>query len=150
MPEAVRRHTEVRMEEYLMKWKETEPKQGDIVRVKLQFYYHYGLYDDAQHVIAFGLPDNSGIPRDEIAVVATDVQTFLHGGNIETAQLSLGERLKRHSVSETLRMAYDRVGETGYHLLKNNCEHFVNECVFGVHKSDMADPLAERLLSNGK
>ena len=36
----------------------------------------------------------------------------------------------KNSDEEIIRIALSRLGEGNYDLLKNNCEHFVNECVF--------------------
>ena len=48
-----------------MRWVSKKPVRGCAVRVKVSFYHHYGIYVDDEHVIAFGLPDNSGIKPDE-------------------------------------------------------------------------------------
>lgn len=126
-----------------MRWVEKKPKCGDIVRVKCKFYYHYGLFEDAEHVIQFGLPDNTGVNPDEIEVLSTDVQTFLAGGNLETARLNLTEKAKRRSVKDSIAYAHEKIGMRGYNILHNNCEHFVNECVFGVAYSTMVSGVRE-------
>jgi hypothetical protein len=118
-----------------MKWTVDTPKLGDIVRVKVKFYYHYGIFENEDSVYQFGYPDNTGIPADEIKVICSDVLTFLNGGDIETAKLSREEEKKRRNPEDTINYAKSRLGRTGYHILYNNCEHFVNECVFGESKS---------------
>ncbi len=128
-----------------MQWTTNDPKYGDIIRVKVKFYYHYGLFEDAEHVIQFGLPDNTGLDPDSIAVITTDMQTFLHGGMLETAKLSFAEKRKRRSPEKTIRYAHEQLGRTGYNILHNNCEHFVNECVFGVAESTLVDSTREEI-----
>lgn len=118
-----------------MKWIIAEPKAGDIIRVKVSFYYHYGIYLGDGKVVQFGLPDNTGLNPDEIAVMVSDTDVFLNGKMLETASLSIKERLKRRSPEDTIKIALARVGETGYNILHNNCEHFVNDCVFGEKSS---------------
>ena len=118
-----------------MIWTMQAPKMGDMIRVKVKFYHHYGIYLDDNHIVQFGLPDNTGLDPDAIAVMVTDMDGFLIGGDLETAKLTLREKLKRYSPNKTKALALSRVGETGYNILHNNCEHFVNECVFGKHES---------------
>lgn len=122
-----------------MKWTVTEPKSGDMIRTKVNFYYHYGIFADEDSVIQFGMPDNTGIDPDTIEVITTDVKTFSNGSIIETAILSASEKIKRYPPKKTVEIALSRVGEKGYNILHNNCEHFVNECVFGESKSTFLD-----------
>ena len=59
-----------------MRWTVDAPKLGDIVRVKVKFYYHYGIFENEKSIYQFGYPDNTGIPADDIKVITTDVKTF--------------------------------------------------------------------------
>ena len=122
-----------------MKWIVTEPKSGDIIRTKVNFYYHYGIFVNEDSVIQFGMPDNSGVDPDTIEVITTDAKTFSNGSIIETAILSASEKIKRNPPKKTVEIALSRLGEKGYNILHNNCEHFVNECVFGESKSTFLD-----------
>lgn len=126
-----------------MKWEIKTPQYGDIVRTKVSFYYHYGIYADDKTIIQFGKPNNGGTPRESIAVCVTDAEGFLsEGGAAECAVLDRRERKERRSPEETVKSALSRVGETGYDFLHNNCEHFVNSCVFAKSVSSFTD--AER------
>ena len=120
-----------------MKWDEKKPKPGDPVRVKAEFYYHYGIWGDEKHVYAFGLPNNEGTPAEEIAVVCTPVEDFTSGGMLERGRLGFKELMNRKSARNTVAYAEDHVGETGYDLGKNNCRHFMCRCLYG-------EKLAER------
>ncbi len=122
-----------------MKWTDKVPVYGDMIRVKVSFYYHYGIFVDEQTVIQFGLPDNTGTPPDEIEVMTTDIATFCNGKFIECGQPEHGEKKKRHTPEETVQLARNRLGERGYNILNNNCEHFANECYFGEKKSFLDD-----------
>ena len=128
-----------------MQWTEKSPSCGDIVRTQLRFYHHYGLYISDDRVIQFGLPDNTGIPNDQICVIATDIYTFLNGGSLEVGVPDRSERKKMRPSQETVALAVSRLGETGYDILHNNCEHFVNECVFGEHRCSFLDKAREQL-----
>ena len=46
---------------------------------------------------------------------------------------------KRRKADETVRMARERIGEKGYHILYNNCEHFAYECVMGERYCSQTD-----------
>lgn len=121
-----------------MKWAYKECQYGDIIRVKLGSVYHYGIFASEDEVIAFGLPPTAENLKhqQDIKVLATDIDVFSCGNLIETAQLSLKDKLRRTSPEKTVAAARARIGEGGYNLIHNNCEHFVNEIVFGEKISE--------------
>ena len=41
--------------------------------------------------------------------------------------------------------AVSQLGQGGYDIIYNNCEHFVNKCVFGVAYSTQIDKMREML-----
>ena len=118
-----------------MNWSEKAPIFGDMIRVKVKFYYHYGIFVDEKTVIQFGLPDNGDTPPDDIAVISTDIDTFSNGEFVECLVPDKGERKRRYAPKKTVDLATARIGEKGYNILSNNCEHFANECYFGERKS---------------
>ncbi len=128
-----------------MKWEFKEPKSGDMVRTKIKFYHHYGVFIDEQRVIAFGMPDNTGVDPEKIEVVQTDITTFMHGSTLETAVLDRNERHRRRSPKSTVEYALSQLGRKGYHILYNNCEHFANECVFGEASSSFVDSVRDEI-----
>jgi hypothetical protein len=89
-------------------------------------------------VIAFGLPPTAENLKhqQDIKVLATDIDVFSCGNMVEAAQLTLKEKLRRHNPDKTVSAARARIGEGGYNLIHNNCEHFVNEIVFGEKISE--------------
>ncbi|MBK6089752.1 lecithin retinol acyltransferase family protein [Ruminococcus difficilis] len=121
-----------------MKWVYRECQYGDIIRVKLGSVYHYGIFASEDEVIAFGLPPTAENLKNQqdIKVLATDIDVFSCGNMIETAQLTLNEKRKRQSPDKTVSAARARIGEGSYNLIHNNCEHFVNEIVFGKKISE--------------
>ena len=124
-----------------MNWEPCHPHKGDMIRTKVDFYYHYGIYVDDESVIQFGPPDGASREPDEIEVISTNIDIFRNGGEVETAKLDLSERLKRNSADKTVEIARSRIGEKGYNILHNNCEHFANECVFGAPHSGVVDSI---------
>lgn len=128
-----------------MEWVEGTPRYGDIIRTKVSFYYHYGIFADEQRVIQFGLPDDPGKPADQIKVLVSDVYTFLQGGDIEIGKPNAAEKKRLCSPEERVRKAEQRIGTGGYDILHNNCEHFVNECAFGEKNSSFVDDVRAKL-----
>lgn len=128
-----------------MDWTADVPKRGDMIRTKVRFYYHYGIFVDETCVVQFGMPDNTGVDPDTIAVLTTDIDTFMNGAMPETARLTAAERKKRRSPEKTVEYALSKVGTRGYNILHNNCEHFANECLFGEARSGFLDDVREKI-----
>ena len=59
-----------------------------------------------------------------------------------------------YSVEEIVEKARDSIGQTGYNLLFNNCEHFANFCTIGEYHSNQLTSvvldIAEHFLSSDK
>lgn len=128
-----------------MRWMAKQPTKGCPVRVKVNFYYHYGIYVDDDHVIAFGLPDNGDTHPDEIAVVSTCIDAFLAGGMLEVGVPTLQESLKSRSPNQIVAYAESAIGKKGYHILHNNCEHFMNECLSGERSSRFISAMYDKI-----
>ena len=124
-----------------MKWNFREAEYGDIVRVKSGEIYHYGIYVSEEEIIQFGFSPfhNTGTAQRDISVCTSDVDTFLMGGFMECECLDRKEKKTRRSPESTVKAAMERIGETGYDILCNNCEHFVYECAFGRRYCEQSD-----------
>ena len=122
-----------------MTFRQGQPSRGDLIRVHVSFYDHYGIYESDTAVYAFGLPDNTGVPPEEICVVCTPLAVFCAGGFVQVAQLTRAERKQARSVDLVIAAARARLGETGYHILYNNCEHFATSCLFGTPRSALVE-----------
>lgn len=132
-----------------MKWWPEECVPGDMIRVGIGAIYHYGIFVSEDEIIQFGPPPVSLINRDEgnITVCSTDIAGFSCGNIVERGVLDRRESRKRLSPKKTVALARSRMGEGGYNLLHNNCEHFVYECVFGEKKSTQEDEARQRWLN---
>ena len=117
-----------------MKWELNEIKVGDAVRVNMGIYYHYGICTAEDRIVQFGLPVIN-INADAVEVCATDIKTFLCGKFAEIMVLDKKELKKANNIETIIKKAEASIGEKGYNILHNNCEHFVNRCVFNVNKS---------------
>lgn len=127
-----------------MQWTQDMPVYGDVIRVKVHFYHHYGIFADENTIIQFGMPDNAGVSPDMIQVMTTDIDTFAGGEFVEKGVVEPSDKSQRRSPKETVELALSRVGETGYDILTNNCEHFAMECYFGK-KSSSFDSIRQKI-----
>ncbi|MFP4499723.1 MAG: lecithin retinol acyltransferase family protein [Candidatus Hydrogenedentota bacterium] len=103
---------------------------GDHIRVKRWrgFYYHHGIDMGDGTVVHL-----SGEPlRVHLACVCqVPMEEFQDGGVIEVVPHEEADREPAAVVAEALA----HVGECGYDLWKNNCEHFATYCVTGRKES---------------
>ena len=127
-----------------MKWTMKEARYGDIVRVSLGSIYHYGIFVSEEEVIQFGLPPTPDRRAEDVEVLSSDVSLFLQGGFLEVGECEGREKKRRKTPAETVSAAKKRLGERGYDILHNNCEHFANECAFGEKISFMTESLREK------
>ena len=131
-----------------MKWELCEPQLGDMIRVRCGDLYHYGIFVSEDEVIQFGLaPTVRTIPETEVEVCTSDIDQFLAGGFLEVGVPDKQERKKRIAPKRSVEVAREHLGERGYHILFNNCEHFAHLCVFGVKYSAQAEAFRERFLN---
>ena len=128
-----------------MKWIFGEPHSGDMIRVKTGSIYHYGVYVSDSEVIQFGLAPAARptLKDDEIEVLASDIDVFLAGQFLEVAEFDRKEKKANNPPEEAVRIARSRIGERGYHIIYNNCEHFAYECVTGKKYSEQVDGVRE-------
>ena len=124
-----------------MNWTLKEANFGDMVRVKSGSIYHYGVFVSEDEIIQFGLAPalRPSVKPCDVEVCSSDVDGFLGGGFLEVAVLDKKEAKKRRAPKDTVAMARARLGEKGYHILYNNCEHFAYECVMGERYCSQTD-----------
>lgn len=122
-----------------MIWKNEAPRPGDMIRVGLGALSHFGIFVSSDEVIQFGLPPTlrREAKNGEIRVLASDLETFLAGGTLEVARADGKEDFR--SPAEVISEARRRLGEGGYHILYNNCEHFASECLTGKRTCRQAE-----------
>ena len=124
-----------------MIWWQAECHFGDMIRISFGQFYHYGIFVSEEEVIQFGLPPTEGLlnrATEDIAVCITDIDTFSGGKVVEVATTEKTDK-KRLSPKKTVKRAREAVGEKGYHILHNNCEHFVRYCYFGEKRCEVTE-----------
>ena len=121
-------------------------ERRDMIRVRVGSIWHYGVYVSDDEVIQFGPPPREGTAQhgDTITVCTASIDEFSGGSIVERAQLTILERMRRIPPEKTVAIARSRIGDGGYDLLHNNCEHFAHECVFGVKRSEQEEEARKR------
>lgn len=130
-----------------MNWWPKECEAGDMIRIQLGPIFHYGIFVSEEEVIQFGLPPAGGVRKlsdSSIKVLASDINAFSLGRIVEVGVLDRKEKRAARSREQIVEIARSRIGEGGYNLLHNNCEHFANECVFGKKISRQEDEVRNK------
>ncbi|WP_410498654.1 lecithin retinol acyltransferase family protein [Chitinibacter sp. S2-10] len=92
-------------------------------------YSHHGICIDQDKVIHYS---GSALKRFDTGVIEiVDLATFCQGQGF-TIQAYPFRMFNRE---QTIERALSRLGEDWYHLLLNNCEHFVTWCIQGLPQS---------------
>lgn len=134
----------------------TMANSGDIVYVKRKGYRHFGIYAGNEQVIHYHKEKNpllcdGIITETTLAEFMSDSDTLyvLNGiGPGANPQLFdwivkrvFGDELTPFTPQETIARARSKLGEQGYSLLLNNCEHFAFWCKTGVAQSSQVDDI---------
>ena len=127
------------------KWKMIEPVKGDHIRVKSNQLYHHGIYLGDEQVIQFGGPFDMFQDAKSIVVEKVKIEEFLNGGFLEVKEFDRKEKKIKRTPEEIIDIALSMIGTGGYDLLRNNCEHFVNYCIFGEKKSSQIDDFRKEI-----
>lgn len=117
-------------------WSKKKANFGDQIRVFRGFYYHHGIYESDDAVYHFASPVGSEISPETAVVHKTTLEKFLNGGELEVREYTSEEMLKKRKPEEVIAYAKAHIGEKGYNIVSNNCEHFSNRCAFGSSDSD--------------
>lgn len=101
---------------------------GDHIYSSRICYTHHGIYIGNGKVIHYsGFADD--MKSGDICI--TTLKEFGNGNTVKVLERPF--RVFNHR--ESVERAYSRLGEDLYSLIFNNCEHFVNWCIDGIHES---------------
>ena len=123
-------------------WVQKQPQKGDHIRVKRigGLYAHHGVYVSDDEVIHFtGQDDDSILDWSKCEVIKTDLATFLKGGTLEVKEYTDEEFQDLYSPEQIVIYARSCLGDKGYNLAFNNCEHFANVCTLGRFRSQQVE-----------
>ncbi len=122
-------------------WELKNPVYGDQIRVNRGLYYHHGIYASNDSVYHFASPIGNEVNQENARVICTTLGEFLKGGNVEVRSYTKDELKQKRNPEDIISYAKEHLGEGGYNLVTNNCEHFSNRCVFGVSNSSQVDEI---------
>lgn len=121
-------------------WKLINLYPGAHIRVKINNFYHHAIYIGNGEVVQFGLPFDMYKENSDVKVLRSPLSDFCAPDDfIEVYCYSKKELKQKYSDEQIINNALSHIGEGGYNILKNNCEHFANLCIFGIPKSEQVD-----------
>ena len=115
-------------------------KAGDHLITERLGYTHHGIYLGKNKVIHYsGLA--AGLRAGPVEV--TDLIVFSQGKRTYVQQ----HESRKFSHRQTIKRARSRLSEDKYNLLLNNCEHFINWCIYGKASSPQVTNVVKYALS---
>lgn len=117
-------------------------KAGDHLITERLGYTHHGIYLGKNKVIHYSGLAN-GLRAGPVEV--TDLSTFSQGKRTYVSHHS--NRVFSHR--QTVKRARSRLSEDKYNLLLNNCEHFINWCIYGKASSPQVTKAITHTISMG-
>lgn len=111
---------------------DTRIEAGMVLRVKRRGYRHYGVYVGGGRMIHY--TSNAGERSKHCTIQETSLTRFIGGSDVVDV---VGfpdaiEGKKCLSRAEAVANARSRLGEGGYKVLSNNCQHFAIWCRTGI------------------
>jgi len=127
-------------------WKLTDLYPGAYIRVQVKNVYHHGIYIGNDECVQFGLPYDIYADPKEVKVLRSPLKDFCAEDSfIEVYQYTKKELKQKRSDEEIIQIALSHVGEGGYNLLHNNCEHFATNVIFGKKESKQIDDIYDNI-----
>lgn len=117
-----------------------KPEFSDHIRVNRGLYYHHGIYVNDETVIQFAsLIEGHETDPEYASICISTLEKFAKGSEVEVYEYTDEELKIKRSPNDIVSYAYSRLGEKGYDLINNNCEHFANECTLGKKESEQVN-----------
>jgi len=107
----------------------------------LNTYQHYGVYIGNGNVIHFAPLEGQEISMENGIIHETTLEKFLDGRALKI-NINIEKKFNEKEIVERTR---SRLGEKGYNLFTNNCEHFARWCVTGESVSYQIDNLPQKV-----
>ncbi|WML26294.1 lecithin retinol acyltransferase family protein [Neobacillus sp. OS1-33] len=132
-------------------WNCTTPRRADHISVSRGVYNHHGIYISDGEVIHFTGDDADNIlDWSKNEVIQTDLAAFLQGGTLEVREYTKEELIDLYPVEHIVHYARACLGDRGYNLIFNNCEHFANMCTLGRFRSKQVERVFDIFTSGEK
>ena len=126
------------------------PNIGSHLVTKRVGYTHHGIYIGDKKVIQYsgfsgkGFNTNDVIPIDSYnrsSIEIVSLENFTRGNKYWIDEHTDAT----YSPDEIVKRAYKKLAETKYNVVFNNCEHFVNYCVYGIKYSKQTNMILKPL-----
>jgi len=132
-----------------------EFRKGDIIGVQRNIrgifeYYHVGVVVKDDLMSEDSIIHFSGEIHQKIGarICSCSLNEFLLSSPLENIYICDIDRSICRERDQVVESAKARLGEKGYHALRNNCEHFAFECKTGVSRSPQAMDLISRICAS--
>lgn len=109
---------------------------GDHIKVKLDSFYHHGIFVSDNEVIHFCSDGKFSILSKNLEIQSTSIEIFAQGKKIHVVDYT-----NRFIPEKTVEIARQSIGNSDYDLSYNNCEHFVTRCITGTKQSKTIEKL---------
>lgn len=114
-------------------WKATEPFYGDHIKVNRFGYTYHGIYISKKEVIHFASRDHDGLHNwKKNQIISTSFEEFSRERKVWVRQYTMFEARRLNGNQEIVTTAQQFLGQDGYYLFLNNCEHFCRFCTFQI------------------
>nr|XP_022292038.1 HRAS-like suppressor 3 isoform X1 [Crassostrea virginica] len=139
-------------------------RPGDLLKFDRGAYFHWAVYIGDEEVVHLAGAE-SGCSRScssssssscsssgknsNKAVVKKDKVLDVAGKSEIEIDNNKDRKYKPRSVRDIVREALSRIGEFGYNVFCNNCEHFASYCRYGVKWSEQADTVLQTTMILG-
>lgn len=129
-------------------WIEKLPEKGAHIRVSRGLYCHHGVYISEDEVIHFtGKDGDNVLDWSKPEVIKTDLSYFLKDGVLEVKEYTEQEFQDLYPTDHIVQYARACLGDKGYNLVFNNCEHFANVCTLGRFRSGQVEKIFDAILA---
>jgi HRAS-like suppressor 3 len=128
-------HRALRLREWLLEEGEIPPLAAHLLTVRCG-YVHHGIHVGEGKVVHY-----AGLSRGWRAAPVEQVplRTFARGRSVWVRS----HANPRFDCDEIMQRARSRMGECGYKILSNNCEHFCEWCIQGESRSRQVETLRQ-------
>jgi len=122
-------------------WVYKKPVMADHIKTPRagNLYTHHGIYVSDEEVIHFASENSDNLGGIGNEIISTNLTTFLKGGELLVRGYTEEEKKLVLEPDHIVTYARSCIGEGGYNLVFNNCEHFCNKCIFDEHRSKQVE-----------
>lgn len=124
--------------------------RGDHIYVHCMGYSHHGIDLGDGNVIHFDFHPWQALSRKLAKVRDPEIRKVTMEKFSQNRPVVVRRYHECDDVEAVIERAESRVGEKGYHLFENNCEHFASWCKTGESRSTQVDDFREATVSTTK